>query len=98
MRKRPLHWPFRRARRIFSPKLPEALGRNCSTGAVAMARHFPKARKAFFDDDVLSVQEIANGNIEASSSTLLRFPPARASSRIHSRNAATAGRSADSSG
>lgn len=33
-----------------------------------MARHFPEARKVFFDDDVLSVQEIANGNIEASSS------------------------------
>ena len=43
--------------------------RRGSTGAVAMDRHFPKARKIFFDDDVLSVQEVANGNIEAASST-----------------------------
>ena len=43
--------------------------RRGSTGAVAMDRHFPKAKKIFFDDDVLSVQEVANGNIEASSST-----------------------------
>ena len=45
--------------------------RRGSTGAVAMARHFPKARKNFFDDDVLSVQEVANGNIEAASSTCI---------------------------
>ena len=43
--------------------------RRGSTGAVAMDRHFPKAKKIFFDDDVLSVQEVANGNIEAASST-----------------------------
>ena len=43
--------------------------RRGSTGAVAMDRHFPKARKIFFDDDILSVQEVANGNIEAASST-----------------------------
>ena len=43
--------------------------RRGSTGAVAMDRHFPKAQKIFFDDDVLSVQEVANGNIEAASST-----------------------------
>ena len=46
----------------------------------------------------LSVQEVATGKIEASSSTPPRLPPARASSRIHSRNAATSDRSADSSG
>ena len=43
--------------------------RRGSTGAVAMDRHFPKAQKIFFDDDILSVQEVANGNIEAASST-----------------------------
>ena len=43
--------------------------RRGSTGAVAMERHFPKARKIYFDDDILSVQEVANGNIEAASST-----------------------------
>ena len=43
--------------------------RRGSTGAVAMERHFPKARKIYFDDDILSVQEVANGKIEASSST-----------------------------
>lgn len=43
--------------------------RRGSTGAVAMNRHFPKARKIYFDDDILSVQEVANGNIEAASST-----------------------------
>ena len=34
-----------------------------------MERHFPKARKIYFDDDILSVQEVANGKIEAASST-----------------------------
>ena len=43
--------------------------RRGSTGAVAMERHFPKARKIYFDDDILSVQEVANGSIEAASST-----------------------------
>ena len=43
--------------------------RRASTGAVAMNRHFPKARKIYFDDDILSVQEVANGKIEAASST-----------------------------
>lgn len=43
--------------------------RRGSTGAVAMNRHFPKARKIYFDDDILGVQEVANGKIEASSST-----------------------------
>ena len=43
--------------------------RRGSTGAVAMSRHFPKARKIYFDDDILSVQEVANGKIEAASST-----------------------------
>ena len=43
--------------------------RRGSTGAVAMNRHFPKPRKIYFDDDVLSVQEVANGKIEAASST-----------------------------
>lgn len=43
--------------------------RRGSTGAEAMNRHFPKARKIYFDDDTLSVQEVANGKIEAASST-----------------------------
>ena len=43
--------------------------RRGSTGAEAMKRHFPKARKICFDDDTLSVQEVANGKIEAASST-----------------------------
>lgn len=43
--------------------------RRGSTGAEAMNRHFPKARKIYFDDDTLSVQEVANGRIEAASST-----------------------------
>ena len=43
--------------------------RRGSTGAEAMNRHFPEARKIYFDDDVLSVQEVTNGKIEAASST-----------------------------
>jgi polar amino acid transport system substrate-binding protein len=43
--------------------------RRGSTGAEAMKRHFPKAKKIYFDDDTLSVQELANGKIDAASST-----------------------------
>lgn len=43
--------------------------RRASTGAVAMEKHFPKAKKIFFDDDTLAYQELANGNVDAASST-----------------------------
>lgn len=44
--------------------------RRASTGATAMQTHFPKARKVYFDDDALSYQELANGNVDATGSTL----------------------------
>lgn len=43
--------------------------RRGSTGATAMQQHFPKARKVYFDDDSLAYQELANGNVDAASST-----------------------------
>lgn len=43
--------------------------RRASTGATAMQRRFPKARKVYFDDDSLSYQELANGNVDAVGST-----------------------------
>ena len=43
--------------------------RRATTGAVAMQRNFPKAKLIYFDDDTLSYQEAANGNVDGVSST-----------------------------
>ena len=43
--------------------------RRATTGAVAMQRRFPKAKLIYFDDDTLSYQEAANGNVDGVSST-----------------------------
>ena len=43
--------------------------RRATTGAVAMQKNFPKAKLIYFDDDNLSYQEAANGNVDGVSST-----------------------------
>jgi polar amino acid transport system substrate-binding protein len=43
--------------------------RRATTGAVAMQKNFPKAKLVYFDDDNLSYQEAANGNVDGVSST-----------------------------
>ena len=43
--------------------------RRGTTGAVAMQTNFPKAKLIYFDDDNLSYQEAANGNVDGVSST-----------------------------
>ena len=43
--------------------------RRATTGALAMQKNFPKAKHIYFDDDTLSYQEAANGNVDGVSST-----------------------------
>ena len=43
--------------------------RRATTGAIAMQKNFPKAKLIYFDDDNLSYQEAANGNVDGVSST-----------------------------